>query len=553
MLRASYYTPPSAIDEQVFTALVPDDHYLRRVKTILDFERYRTLLSPCYSATDGRPADDPVLMVKLEFLQFHYRLSDREVIAEAQVNVAYRFFLDLSLESTLPHPSLLSVFRARLGEERHQHIFADVVAQGRDQGLIKDRLRLKDATHVIAASAIPSTLRLVAQTRRRLLEAVRPFAPARVADEEEQATQVRLATSDLPDVDRLAQRVAHLRAIVAWVDDLAGAWPSDDAEAESHCQAVRAILDLAHKVLADRADPEAGDALVSLVDPEARRGKHGAYYTGYALDVAMDADSELITAVNLLPANGDEAADTETLIAQEEEAQGNEVQALSIDGIGFRGDLLRHWQDPDGLHLDVFVPPSPEPVPPSSFPGEAFALDAEGTALTCPGGQQTRHRTRTTPNTGWKYTFPAATCHACPLRAQCLAKPTGVSGRTVIKNDYAAEYAAARAKAQTATYREVRQEHRAIEHKLAELVRRHGARRSRYRGRGRGLIQYLMTAVVANVKRMVRLLWPQTPSHGGSAGADRASGASPAPLLRAVCWSFPLYSSFWAASRPVAS
>ncbi len=41
------------------------------MKTILDFERYRTLLAPCYSATDGRPADDPVLMVKLEFLQFH--------------------------------------------------------------------------------------------------------------------------------------------------------------------------------------------------------------------------------------------------------------------------------------------------------------------------------------------------------------------------------------------------------------------------------------------------------------------------------------------------
>jgi len=348
-------------------------------------------------------------------------LSDREVIAEAQVNVAYRFFLDVSLESTLPHPRLLSVFRARLGEERHQHIFADVVAQGRDQGLIKDRLRLKDATPVIAAIAIPSTLRLVAQTRRRLLEAVRPFAPARVADEEEQAAQVRLATSDLSDVDRLAQRVAHLRAIVAWVDDVAGAWLPDDAEAEPHGQAVRAILDLAHKVLADRADPEAGDALVSLVDPEARHGQHGAYDTGYALDVALDADSELITAVNLLPANGDEAAETETLIAQEEEAQGNEVQALSIDGIGFRGDLRRHWQDPDGLHLDVFVPPSPEPAPLSSFPGEDFTLDREGKVLTCPGGQQTHHRTRTTLNTGWTYTFPAATCHACPLRAQLLA------------------------------------------------------------------------------------------------------------------------------------
>ncbi len=179
-------------------------------------------------------------------------MSDREVIAEAQVNVAYRFFLDVFLESTLPHPRLLSVFRARLGEERHQHIFADVVAQGRDQGLI-------------------------------------------------------------------------------------------------------------------------------------------------------------------------EAAETETLIAQEEEAQGNEVQALSIDGIGFRGDLRRHWQDPDGLHLDVFVPPSPEPAPLSSFPGEDFTLDREGKVLTCPGGQQTHHRTRTTLNTGWTYTFPAATCHACPLRAQLLA------------------------------------------------------------------------------------------------------------------------------------
>ena len=96
MLRDSYYTPPTLLDEQVFAALVPHDHYLRRVAAVLDFERYRAMLAPCYSATEGRPADDPVLMVKLTFLQFQYGLSDREVIAEAQVNVAYRFFLQLS-------------------------------------------------------------------------------------------------------------------------------------------------------------------------------------------------------------------------------------------------------------------------------------------------------------------------------------------------------------------------------------------------------------------------------------------------------------------------
>jgi transposase len=520
MLRSSYEQPLSALDDQVFTALVPADHYLRSVKAVLDFERYRALLAPCYSATQGRPADDPVLMVKLEFLQFHYGLSDREVMAAAQVNVAYRYFLDLSLQCSVPHPSLLSVFRTRLGPERHQQFLDDVVAQARTQGLVKDRLRLKDATHVIADIAIPSTLRLVAQARQRLLDAVRPFAPERVAAEEEQAAQVRLVTSDLPDGERLAQRVAHLQVIVSWVDALVTEWAPAATDEDARPQAVRAALALAHKVLADRADPEAGDGLVSLVDPEARRGKHGSFYTGYLLDVASDADSDLITAVNLLPANGDEGADAQTLIAQEEAAHGNDVQALSIDGAGWRGELLRSWQDPAGLHLDVFVPPPAQPPPAPVFPAELFTLDDTGTVLTCPGGQQTRKRRRTRTNSGWIYTFPTHRCRACPLRDQCLVSPTARSGRAVVKNDYTAEYAAARAKAETSAYKEVRRTHRAIERKIADVVRWHGGRRMRYRGRRRGLIQYLLTAVVVNVKRMVHLLQsalPRDPTHGPAA------------------------------------
>jgi hypothetical protein len=68
------------------------------------------------------------------------------VIVEAQVNVAYRYFLDLALSSALPVASLLSQFRTRLGAERHQALFDQIVSQARGQGLVKDRLRLKDAT-----------------------------------------------------------------------------------------------------------------------------------------------------------------------------------------------------------------------------------------------------------------------------------------------------------------------------------------------------------------------------------------------------------------------
>ena len=115
MLKSDYYTEPSELDLQVFEQLVPPDHYLRQVKAVIDFEFVRAEVQDCYSPSMGRGAIDPVLMFKLEYLQHHYRLSDREVIVEAQVNVAYRYFLDLALSSALPVPSLLSQFRSRLG------------------------------------------------------------------------------------------------------------------------------------------------------------------------------------------------------------------------------------------------------------------------------------------------------------------------------------------------------------------------------------------------------------------------------------------------------
>ena len=214
MLRAWEHVPPSALDQLVFQALVPADHYLRRVKAILDFEQLRPLLAECYPSSMGRPAIEPVLMLKLEFLQYHYNLSDREVMEQAMVNVAYRFFLDLSLKSSVPHHTSLSYFRERLGPEQHQRVFDGVVSQARQHGLVKDRLRLKDATHVIANIALPSTIRLVAQTRQQLLQAVRGYAGSRVASEEAKAQQIHETTADLSGEERLLQRVVHLLSLI---------------------------------------------------------------------------------------------------------------------------------------------------------------------------------------------------------------------------------------------------------------------------------------------------------------------------------------------------
>src|SRR5262245_3785993 len=114
MLKADYYIAPTEIDLMIFEKLVAQNHHMRLVKEAIDFEPMHGLVADCYSPDQGRSAEDPVRMLKLHFLEFHYDLSDRDVIEQAQVKVAFRFFLDLSLDSPLPVPSLLSQFRTRL-------------------------------------------------------------------------------------------------------------------------------------------------------------------------------------------------------------------------------------------------------------------------------------------------------------------------------------------------------------------------------------------------------------------------------------------------------
>jgi transposase len=519
MVKSSYYIEPSEIDQLVFEKLVPTDHLLRRAKEVLDFAALAEQIQDRYHPRLGRPAEDPVRMIQLGFLQFLYDLSDREVLKQTQVNVAFRYFLDLSLDSPLPTVGLLSQFRTRLGEAGYRGLFEELIAQARAQGLVKDRLRLKDATHVIANIAIPSAIQLVAQTRTRLLRSAKPYAQERVAQEEQQAAQIRQGTDDLKDAERLLARVNHLRQIVAWADELQarlGAPKPEDRTRERLDQA----LSLAHRILDQSVSPDPKGKILSVHDPDARTGKHGDFYDGYQLDISLDADSELITQVDSQPANQDEAANARKLIEREEQAHSNDVAALSMDGIAFRGDVLRSLQDPQGLGLQDFVPPRQWPSYQGPyFTPEDFHLQDEGRLLICRAEAETRIRYRNTNDSGWLFEFKRSQCRACPLLHRCLAQLPAKHGRKVIKNDYEAEYRAARELAKTQAYAQVRREHPRVERKLAEIVRFHGGRRARYRGRWRVAIQYLLTALVINLKRMVKLLF------GEAQGAARPAPA----------------------------
>jgi transposase len=495
-------------DRQVFKQLVPADHYLRRALEVIDWDRLGGLLAGYYSPDRGRPSEVPVRMLKLEFLRYHDNLSDRQVIARAETDIAYRFFLQLSMRERLPDPSSLCYFRGRLGVEGFRRVFWDLISQAREHGLVKDRLRIKDATHVIADVALPTTLALVAQVRDKLLGAAEPFEACRVAGERANLEVLRASSAGRSLEERLAARVAHLREILAWADGLR---PPAEAETSRAWGKFLDLRQLAHKILSDQEHPEGGRRVRSTVDPDARRGKHGGWYDGYLFDVLIDADSELITEVNVLSACDNEGADAVELVRGEEAAQGNDIAALSIDGAGFQGALLRELEDAEGLAVDVYVPPKRAPEG-ERFVPEEFTEDRQREVVRCPAGEESRYRQRDSKHSVTIYRFARSTCMDCPLRPRCLEKAPGAFGRTVRKNDYEAEHRRARQKATTPEYQAVRREHPKVERKLGEVMNRHGGRRARYRGRWKVLVQELMASTATNVKRMVRLLGARQPA-----------------------------------------
>jgi hypothetical protein len=161
---------------------------------------------------------------------------------------------------------------------------------------------------------------------------------------------------------------------------------------------------------------------------------------------------------------------------------------------------------PEGPQLIVYVLPIDWlPATPEWCQPEVSILNETREEVRCPGGATTRTRKRTRHGHGWRFRFRAAQCRACPLRAQCLSPKTR-SGRSVTISDYTAQYQAAQQRAQTIAYHEVRREPPRIERTLADLIRWHNGRPVRYRGRLRVKIQYVLTAVAVNCKRIVKLL-----------------------------------------------
>ena len=84
-------------------------------------------------------------------LQYIYGDSDRQVVENASLNLAYKYFLGLAVDAEVPDYTSISYFRIqRLGEEKFRSVLEQIVRQCIDKGLVKGKRQIIDSTPVIA-------------------------------------------------------------------------------------------------------------------------------------------------------------------------------------------------------------------------------------------------------------------------------------------------------------------------------------------------------------------------------------------------------------------
>jgi len=139
---------------------IPEDHPLRRLKSVLELDFVRQEVVRCYGS-NGNVSVDPVVIIKLMILLFWDNVrSERELMRVIPLRIDYLWFLGYSLEDEVPDHSVLSKARRRWGVEVFERLFSQSVQQCLDAGLIDGRKLHADSSLVRADASLNSVVRI---------------------------------------------------------------------------------------------------------------------------------------------------------------------------------------------------------------------------------------------------------------------------------------------------------------------------------------------------------------------------------------------------------
>ena len=445
--------------------------------------------------------------------------------------------------------STLQLFRAQLIlHEKVREVVESSLRLARQSGYLKPRgMRVAlDTTCILGRGAVKDTYNLLADGIVKLLRALAAVANTTLpAWAEAQGYEKYLGSSIKGEAvidwsDRKA-RVALLAELVADADrplELARqAWvdlPEDSVQRQSIVDGAELLGQLLLQDIErqsgdgdadDRVSVKDGvskDRVLSVHDPELRQGHKSSRrrFDGHKAAIVVDTDSQLITAVDVLPGNAPDNLGALELVEQSEASTGSVVAEAMGDAADGDGGTRQTFADA-GRRLVAKAPGRPNR---KHFPKHDFHLDLAAGSCACPAGQVTRTVVPTgkrTDRTGrvhrlQAFQFDGEICGACPRRPECIAAQ-GKQGRRVQIHPQETLLQQARALQRSADYDQYRKRRVVAEHRLARLVQL-GIRQSRYFGRVKTRFQLYLAATVANLTLVLGKIGRSGSTGGGAAG-----------------------------------
>jgi transposase len=183
---------------------VPENHVLRLIDKHISFEFVRQQLKASYRER-GRPSIDPELLLRILLIGYLYGVtSERKLVEELGMHLAWRWFTGLSFDQEIPHHSTFSKNRHGRFQESQlfEQLFEQIVRQCVEVGLVQGKHLSVDGSLVEANAAKESRIpreqlqpaAQVHQTVRQYLQEVEQQNPV----EEPVHNQDRVSTTD-PD------------------------------------------------------------------------------------------------------------------------------------------------------------------------------------------------------------------------------------------------------------------------------------------------------------------------------------------------------------------
>ena len=511
-----------------------------------------------YSPDMGRPSVPPSLLATALLLQTHDRVSDGEAKGRADYDVRWKVALGVEMGVRPFAKSTLQLFRAQLVlKDKMRAVFQRSLEYALQSGYMKNRkLRaVLDTTYILGRGAVKDTYNLLADSMRQLLRALAQAEGAEVEAWAAGHGYERYMAASIKgeaevDWDDKASRSEFLTGIVTDGDRLLGladealAWL---AEGEVGREQIERAAELMKQLISqdvERGEGEvalkegvARDRIVSVHDPEMRHGRKSSSkrFDGHKAAIAVDAESQLITAVEVLAGNAVDSEQALELTTASEENTGLAVEETIGDCAYGSGNTRQAFADEERKLVAKVGRHGRR----GQISKKEFQINLEEMTCTCPAGQTTQTLIKVgkwTDRHGekhqrWAFFFEAGFCSTCGRRSECVWAQ-GNKGRSIGLHPQERLLQEAREFQESAAFKEYRQIRQTAEHRLARLVQL-GMRQARYFGRRKTLFQLLMAATVANLT-LVAEKTGQMSSEGGSSSFSWTSILALAKSIRGL-------------------